>query len=286
MTTRVLVIGATGLLGREVCNEAMAAGLEVVGTHVTPLGSVGVPHPGGIAHLDLRDSASLGPLVESCRVDAVVNAAYVVRGPDLVPVTADAPGQIADVCAGLGIRFVQLSSDVVFDGTRPAGERYGEDDVPNPLYEYGRAKLRCEQSVAERDPGAAIVRTSLLYPGPHTRAVHDALSGSTSMTFYTDEIRNPCVTTDLARFLLWLLTAPEGRAVSGVVHAAGADAVSRFEFARLVAADAGLDPDLVRGGPSPDGGARRPRNCALRSDRGLPGLPLAGVHARLGPWVS
>ena len=71
------------------------------------------------------------------------------------------------------------------------------------MTDYGRAKYVAEREVAARCPGAAIVRTSLIVgdrdtpPGPQERLALDP-----SITFFTDELRNPVAVTDLARALL------------------------------------------------------------------------------------
>ena len=58
---------------------------------------------------------------------------------------------------------MHVSTDLVFDGEK--GEPYVEDDAPNPLSDYGRAKLDAERGVLEAHPGALVVRTSLIYGG-------------------------------------------------------------------------------------------------------------------------
>ncbi len=283
---RVLVVGGFGALGREVGAAASADGHEVVASvRPDPDDRRRLPAEVVLRLLDLRDPAATRRVVEADRPDAVINAAYVAGGPDLDAVTAVAPGVLAAACAARGIRFVHVSTDVVFDGRIPPGESYGEAAVPNPVHVYGRAKLEAEVAVAARDPAAAVVRTSLLYPGTQVGLVERAVSGAEPVTFFDDEWRSPCRTADLARFLLWLAVDPAGRTVEGVVHAAGADAMSRAELAlRIAAATPRLLGAVPPTGPAPAGGPPRPRNCVLRSDRGLPGLPLPGLRTALdGP---
>jgi dTDP-4-dehydrorhamnose reductase len=107
--------------------------------------------------------------------------------------------------------------------------------------------------VGEEHPEALIVRTSLLYggtrPGKHELAARDP-----SFTFYEDELRNPVLVGELADVLLELVD----RDLTGVLHLAGADAVSRCEFARLLARRD------VSCAPAPPG---RPLDCRLDSSR-------------------
>ena len=146
---------------------------------------------------------------------------------------------------------MHLSTDVVFDGRK--GEPYVEDDPLSPVTDYGRAKAEAEARVAQAHPQALIVRTSLIYggvePSKHELAAHDP-----SLTFFTNEIRNPVQVGDLADALLELAELD----VSGPLHVAGADAVSRAEFAELIAGSA------VSVAAAPD---TRPLDCSLDSSR-------------------
>jgi dTDP-4-dehydrorhamnose reductase len=88
----------------------------------------------------------------------------------------------------------------------------------------------------------------------------EAADGEREMTFFTDELRCPIAVGDLATAILEL--APLD--VAGPLHVAGADALTRLEFAQLVAANHGRDPGALRGGP---GGPGRPKRVALDSSR-------------------
>lgn len=211
---------------------------------------------------DLADGGvAVASLIRRTRPAAVVNAAYVQGGDGLHEITAAAPGRMAAACREVDARFVHLSTDVVFDGTtdRP----YVETDPVSPVHDYGRAKAESERAVSDADPGAVIVRTSLLWgdrddPGPQVE-----LTADPAMTFFVDEYRNPLQVAVLAAACLELTTRAE---ITGVLHVAGADVVDRLEFARLVGPLVGVDPRTLRGAPSPTG-TTRPRNCPLDSSR-------------------
>jgi dTDP-4-dehydrorhamnose reductase len=141
--------------------------------------------------------------------------------------------------------------------------------------------------VAAAAPDAVIVRTSLIYggdrPGAHEHMVLDALEGRRDVAFFSDELRCPIVAADLAGALLDLARQP----VSGLLHVAGTDTVSRFEFAQLVAESRGSDPALLRSALSSASVPRRPLNCALDCSRaaGLLATPIRGVRVVLGAGV-
>ncbi len=242
---RLLVAGGTGLLGRAVAAEARTRGHQV--------------RAPGSRELDLREP------VPRLDVDAVVNCAYVQRGPDLRAVTVDGAVALAAACGAAGARLVQLSTDLVFAG-RPSP--YTPADEPDPVDDYGRAKAEMERRVLATLPGALVVRTSLLWageqPGPQERLVIDACAGA-PVTFYANEVRCPIEVGELARRLVDELEAPaHGRvARHGIVHEAGAEALDRLTFARRVATRLGLDPARLQGGTPPPGSPVRPGRVVL-----------------------
>jgi dTDP-4-dehydrorhamnose reductase len=227
----MLVIGGRGLLGREVTRQALGAGLRVV--------------PTGRRDVDIRDRSAVVAFVDRVRPAVLVNAAF--QQSDWAT-TADGAAQVAAAAVSAGARLVHISSDAVFSGLAPS---YGEACLPDPIVPYGAAKAAAETSVKALDPGAVIVRTSLIIGNGlsvHERFVHGLASGSVPGVLYTDDVRCPVHVSDLASALLELA----GSSYSGVHHVAGLDAVSRYDLGVLIA---GRD-DLPTG---------------LRAESGLPG---------------
>jgi dTDP-4-dehydrorhamnose reductase len=255
----LLVTGGTGYLGGELLRRARG---PVAGTYLT----AGPPARPGQHRLDVRDPAAVRALIERLRPAAVIHTAY--RQDDRAT-TLDGAAAVAGAAASVEARLVHLSTDVLFDGKKSGA--YTEDDEPCPVTDYGRAKADAEQAVAAAHPGPLIVRTSLLYgggeggagPGHHERIVLDAAAGRSEMAFFADELRCPVQVGDLAAALLELVEMD----LSGALHVAGADAVDRHEFARLVALRHGADPDCLGRSTIAGTGIVRPRNCALASER-------------------
>jgi dTDP-4-dehydrorhamnose reductase len=267
---RLFVTGLGGYLGRAVA-VAAPDGVVVSGTVREP------PAPAATRafHVDIRDAAAMESALDAARPDAVIHTAYVQGGDDERSINVDGAGVVARACAARGLRLVHLSSDAIFAGD--LGRPLREDDPPTPVTAYGATKAEAEAVVAAADPGAVLVRTSLIFGGAEP-SNHERRALDPGLTFYADEIRCPVAAPDLAAAVIELAGRPE---IAGPLNVAGADAVSRLEFARLVVAARGGDAGTVRGGPHPPG---RPGDCALDCSRaaGVLGVRLRGVREVLG----
>ncbi|WP_433651688.1 SDR family oxidoreductase [Micromonospora zamorensis] len=269
---RVLVVGGSGLLGRSVCRRGVSAGWSVVGTFHS--GEIAVP---GVAErrLDVTDRAAVRALVAEVRPDAVVGTPY--RYDDWA-VTADGAAHVALAAAEAGARLVHVSSDALHAG-RPTP--YADDDPPTPVHAYGAAKAAAETAVRAIDPGAALVRTSLIL-GEGSKQIQlcrDALAGRAVL--FSDELRCPIDVTDLADAVLELVAS----SYAGLLNVAGPDAVSRAELGLLVAERFGLDAAGLKTTTGAAVGLSRPLDVRLDSARavGLLRTRLRGVRELLAP---
>ena len=235
------VTGGSGFLGSELLRMAPKATGERV---------------------EVRDADAVRALLGRLRPDVVVHTAYRQDGDGAREVTVDGAENVARAASEVGARLVHLSTDVVFDGRK--GAPYVEDDRPCPVTDYGAAKAEAERRVLGAHPQALVVRTSLLVGGPgHEPSKHERMAFDPAMAFYEDEARCPTQVGDLARALLELAALD----VTGVLHVAGSDRLSRAELAELVAGA----PVARR--PAPAG---RPLDCSLDSSRAR-----ALLHARV-----
>ena len=273
----LLVTGGTGYLGGELLRQAAGRPLAATYLSSTPRGEAGVDW----IELDVRDAGAVSALLERVRPSAVVHTAYRQEGEGARETTVDGAAAMAAAAAAVGARLVHLSSDVIFDGTKPSP--YDESDAPSPITEYGRAKADAELAVAEAHPEALLARTSLIYGGGgasrHERLAIEAARGEGDLGFFDDELRCPVLVHELAAALLELLERPE----RGVLNLAGAEVVSRYEFACLVAGAAGLPTARIRRTSIAAARLTRPRNCALDSGRAAALLRtrLRGARERL-----
>ncbi|WP_205327079.1 sugar nucleotide-binding protein [Glycomyces sp. YM15] len=225
---RLLIIGATGYLGREIHRQAEAAGHEVIGTKFSSKGD-------GLRQLDIRDWEAVAEL-EDDRIapDAVINAAC--NQSDWAT-TAFGPANLAAYTSAIGARFVHISSDAIFNGDL---EVYDESSAPSPNTPYGAAKAAAEVAVAAGHPEAVIARTFWILGDGRSgfeSFVRDLARGEADGVLFDDDVRCPVHVADLAAAVLELCST----GIVGVLNVAGSDAVSRYELGCLLAERDGLD---------------------------------------------
>ncbi len=267
---RVLVVGASGFLGRALCDVSDQDLLRI-----PTVRSVSSAYPGPVDHMvDITDPEQVDRVVETVRPAWVINAAAETgvdrceEDPDRAyRVHVEATENLARACERAGSGLVFMSTNYVFDGTQGL---YGESDTPNPLGVYGRSKLEGEARVLEASCPGIVIRTAVLYgyregcrPNFVTWAA-GALARREPIRVVTDEWANPTLVDELASFILGLCR----RGFNGVVHFAGADFLSRFDMVEQVCHRFGLDLGLVTPVTSSELAqkARRPPRAGLRID--------------------
>lgn len=276
---KLVVTGASGFLGREVCLAALRRGHEVLA-----LGGSRAPTIPGVAQaraFDLCSEAALEALLLEEFPHAVVHCAAL---PTIETCLADparaktlnteAPKKLAQLCFHLGAKLVHLSTDTVFDGV--AGG-YQHTDRPAPLNLYGETKAAAEIEVLRYGrEHAAVIRTSPIIGNSlgGDRGLHERLFASWKAgkpaSLFTDEIRQPVEVSNLADVTVELC---ERSNLSGIYHWAGTEAMSRHEIGVRIARHFGLEADkFVRPISRAEVPAAntRPRDLSLRLH------PLAG----------
>lgn len=222
---------------------------------------------------DLSDPAACAAAIRDHRPAAVINAAAwtavdkaETEEAAARAVNAEAPAAMAAACADLGIPFVHISTDYVFDGT--GTDAWTPNDATGPQNAYGRTKLAGEEAVRAAGGAHAILRTSWVFSAHGGNFVKTMLRvGATRdrLTVVADQVGGPTAAADIARICLamakGLLADP---AKTGTYHLSGAPDVSWAEFAREIFARAGLSVTVedipTSGFPTP---ASRPANSRM-----------------------
>jgi dTDP-4-dehydrorhamnose reductase len=288
----MLITGGSGYLGGWVVRLAASA-WDVTATYFTDASR---RFDANWRRLDVRDQPSVEALIEELRPEAIVHTAALNpgQGTEFDAVNAEGTRHVAQAAAAVGARLIHVSTDVLFNGEKG---NHSEEDPPSPITPYGRSKALAEEAVRASGVDAVIVRTSLIY-GPavdvpdtsppatrwrhwdrQTRWIVGDLRAAKPVHLFTDERRCPIWARSLASALVELAD----QTYTGVLHVAGAQALSRYAFGVRLARFHGLDPGGITPTLSRESGLIRPLDCTLDCSRAQAILdtPLPGVDAKL-----
>lgn len=227
---RVAVIGANGQLGMDVVAEFQRSG-EIV-TSLTH------------EDLDISSASEVSDALTAIRPSTIVNTAAMhhVEKCEQEPLRAyevNALGvrNLSNTARTLGAKFVHVSTDYVFNGTKSTP--YVETDQPAPLNVYGNSKLAGEAFIQGTGEKYFIVRTSGLYGKNPCRAKGGRnfvetmlkLAGERdTLRVVDDEWVSPTSTVELARQIALLSRTEE----FGLYHATSEGSCSWYEFAKTI----------------------------------------------------
>lgn len=232
---KILVTGAKGMLGQDLCPMLEDCGYEVVETD--------------IHNLDITNELEVYRIISNEKPDFVIHCAAYTNvdkaedEPEIVEkINATATGHIAKACKLNNLKMIYISTDYVFDGNK--NESYLPEDEPNPLNTYGKTKLEGEIAVKVNCPQSYIVRTSWLY-GHHGKNFVETMiknANNPSLTVVDDQVGCPTWTIDLADGIISLI---EEEAEYGTYHLCGGGQTSWYNFAKEIFANLNLNTNLI-----------------------------------------
>jgi len=264
---KILLIGASGVLGRRLYNDAIKKKWNALGTYCSH-------EYEGLSHLDLKDRKSVEKIFNFFKPGVVVLAGGITdvdlcesrpRFAEEVNIkgTLDLAKRIKEHDA----KMIFMSTDYIFDGKKGP---YKEDDEPGPVNVYGRTKLEAENIIKSILDDYLIVRTAQLY-GIDYRGRNFAVKIMRNMknnkkVYAADDFYcTPTYAGSLSESIIELIEKNK----TGVYHAAGTDFINRCEYVHKIADIFGLDKDLIVRVKLKDLHlkAKRPEKAGLNADK-------------------
>lgn len=270
---KILITGASGFLGYHLLRMSVAKGFEVFGLYHSA--SLSYSSSTNI-QLDMRSYIDMGNVIDDIEPDVVIHTAALtdanlcqINKELSYELNVEVTRNLAGICSDYQIPFAFTSTDLVFDGTKG---NYTEDDAPSPLMTYGEHKLIAEQEVMRVYPEALIARCPLMFGALEAsnknyffNFIKNLREGKINKLFH-DEYRSVCGAKSIAGGLLHLC-----QEVSGIVHLAGAERVSRHDLGLSIAEAFTLDKDLLESCSQKDVqmAAPRPADVSLNIQKAL-----------------
>jgi dTDP-4-dehydrorhamnose reductase len=254
---KILITGAKGMLGLDLM-DVFRESYDVYGRDIDDF--------------DITKPKETMDAIGKMRPDIIIHAAAYTdvdgcesHGALAHSVNGGGTKNVASSCEELGARMVYISTDYVFDGTKPGA--YTEEDPTCPINTYGRSKLEGEGWVSSMVGQFAIVRTAWLFGRRGKNFVGTVLKLARekgALSVVNDQWGSPTYTPDLSR-AIYVLVEKQCR---GIYHITNAETCSWYEYAREILAMSGLDniPMTAISSNQLQRAAKRPHNSVF--DRG------------------
>jgi dTDP-4-dehydrorhamnose reductase len=226
---KLLMLGAGGQVGRELCRREWPASYRLA---AFDRGDV-----------DIIREESIAAAMQRERPDIVVNAAAytAVDRAESEPDAAWAancagPALLADACRRAAIPLIHISTDYVFDGSKPGP--YREDDPVNPLGVYGRSKEAGDRALREALVEHVILRTAWVYSAHGHNFVKTMLRLAAErpvLRVVADQTGSPTSAADIAAAIAQVVRRiAAGQGQWGTFNFTGAGAVTWHGFAETI----------------------------------------------------
>ena len=223
----VLITGAAGQLGTELCLRSKARAHDIVAVNHN--------------ELDVTNESSINALVAQVKPAVIINAAAYTAvdraetdSATAFAVNRDGPLYLARACAKADIPLLHISTDYVFDGKKSVP--YLETDIPNPQGVYGQSKLEGEIAVASALDKYITLRTAWVFSATGHNFVRTILrlaKERDELSVVADQTGAPTWAGDIAEVLLEIVNRiHQGKAVTwGLYHYTGSPATTWHAFA-------------------------------------------------------
>ena len=242
---KFLVTGSAGLVGQQVVKDLSKS------NQVFSCYNESKPEYGDSVKMDLKNYEMVSSVLTEIKPDVVIHLGA-MTGVDICEkektsaseINTKATEIIAKECSKLNSFLVYVSTDYVFDGNFGM---YKEDDVANPLGFYGKSKLEGEKAVQNFSTNWCIARTSTPFGLHPTKKsfpmwVIENLQKQKQIDVLTDQFTSPTYIPNLSRMLIEI----SERRITGIIHAAGASKISRYQMASMVSDKLNLDGTLLK----------------------------------------
>jgi len=262
---KILVVG-NGFLGNSLADQISKTNYKVMSTCFSQ-------NLDNKIKLDIKDLKSCSEVVSKFEPDVVINCSartdidFLEKNSQIsYDVNSEGVKNLAIVTAKYKKKFIQISTDSVFDGIKG---RYTEEDKPNPVNVYAKSKLLAEKYVSEICTDYTIVRTNFYGFSIKKNNLLDwivkNLKNNEKIIGFNDVFFSPVEISNLNEIILDLTKSNH----NGILHLASDEKISKFEFIKQVSNSFGLNSNLISEGSIDKINfiAKRPKDTSLKNNK-------------------
>ena len=258
---KILVLGGSGFVGYYLAKHFNAI-------------SASAHQKEGYVKLDITDKKEVSEVLNKIKPELIINSAAIAdvdlcekEKETAMLVNGYAVEWLSSLSKEIGAKFVQISTDYVFDGLTG---NYKEEDNPNPINEYGKSKLIGEENALKND--AIVLRIEMPYginiaknKNVFFESVINNLKEGKTVNAAVDQIISPTFVEDIPKAVAVLVE----KEVNGIFHLASKEHFSRFEFVNIIADVFNFDKTFIKPVKLADFKmlAKRPKNTFLNIDK-------------------
>lgn len=271
MKKKILIVGASGMLGARVLEKTLEKDCYEVSTLTRrKIEELNVKQ----YYCDFMKAEAIQSILAEINPDIIVNCAAKVsvdycekEKTDAYHINAVVPKILAMYRPNQTL-MIQISTDSIFDGSKG---NYSEIDEPHPINQYAYGKLQGEKFVQNNNQNSIIVRTNIY-------GLHDELKGDSiaewaikqfennlEISGFEDVYFNPLYTEQLAQIIHQLID----KQYRGIINVGSKECVSKYEFLKEMAKIFGFDEKLVKKSSidKHNFNAERPKNTYLNTQK-------------------
>ncbi len=278
---RIFIVGASGFIGNMIF-RALSQERETYGSYnTTPIK--------GLIHLNMTNSNAVENLLTLIKPEVIIhpaanpNVEYCEEHPEETwQVNVGGSKNLIKTARDIDAKFVFFSSDYVFDGINGP---YSEDDIPNPINEYGLQKLAVENMIRNTLCNYLIIRITVVYGWDQysknfVMGLIKNLKNNIPMKVPNDQVGSPTYVDNMVQVVKELIEKDK----KGIYHVAGTDLMDRYKFAKNVAEIFELDDHLLLPVTTNYLGqkAKRPLNAGMKVNKVLKDVSIGLMGVREG----
>lgn len=270
MKKKILFTGGSGLLALNWAIQIRDNYEVILGLHERAINLKGT----NSIKINLNSEKSITNFLNQIKPDILIHTAGLtsVEGCELNPketnyINAKVPELLAKHTNKLGILFLHISTDHLFDGLLP----FASEETPvSPVNEYGKSKALAEKLILKENPSALILRTNFFGWGTTYRLsfsdiILKTLRANTTINLFEDVYYTPILINQFVEIVNILISNNS----SGIFNVVSNERVSKYQFGFSLAKKFGLDLDLIQKGCINDNKTlvQRPKDMSLNNKK-------------------